>query len=129
MAVVDLVGNARERAAHLALDGVGRQQRLRIHGIHVVDAVQVRRDDAVGPQCADDDIEDDRPAQAADVDGPGRRLRVVDDLGTADGRRQLVGPIHRVLGDLVDPVSEVPGGDSDQHLLALLVAEQGATDR
>ena len=40
---------------------------------------------AVGPQGAGDDVEDDRPAQAADVDRAGRGLRVVDDLGPASG--------------------------------------------
>ena len=32
------------------------------------------------------DVEDDRAAQAADVDRPRRRLRVVDDLRAADAR-------------------------------------------
>jgi len=43
MAVADLVGHPGERTAHLALHGVGRQERLGIHRVHVVDAVQQRR--------------------------------------------------------------------------------------
>jgi hypothetical protein len=29
----------RERHAHVLLDGVGRQQRLRVHGVEVLDSV------------------------------------------------------------------------------------------
>ena len=45
-------------------------------------------------QGADDDVEDDRAAQAPDMDRPGRRLGVVDDLRAADPGRELVSPIH-----------------------------------
>ena len=47
-----------------------------------------------GAQRAGDDVEDDRPAQAADVDGPRRRLGVVDDLRAADPGREFVRPVH-----------------------------------
>ena len=50
-----------------------------------------------GAQGPGDDVEDDRAAQAADVDGPRRRLAVVDDLRAADRCGELVGPVHRVL--------------------------------
>ena len=98
MAVVALVGNVCERAAHLALDSVGAQQRLGVHGIHVVNAVQVGRLDAIGPKRTGNDVEDDGAAEATDVDRAGRCFRVVDDLRTADGGRQLVGPVHRRRG-------------------------------
>ena len=43
VAVADLVRDVGERATHLALDGVGRQERLGVHRVHVVDAVPQRR--------------------------------------------------------------------------------------
>ena len=94
VAVAGRVRDVGERPAHLALDGVGRQERLGVHRVEVVDAVQQRRLEAVGAQRPGDDVEDDRAAQAADVDGPRRRLRVVDDLRPADPRRELVRPVH-----------------------------------
>ena len=75
------------------------------------------------------------PAQAADVDRPRRRLRVVDDLRAADPGREFVRPVHADppaaagLGDADDLVGEVAGRDLDDDLLALLLAEQGAPDR
>ena len=87
VAVAGLVGHVGQRTAHLAVDRVGRQERLGVHRVEVVDAVEERRLDAVRAQRAGDRVEDDRPAQAADVDGPGRRLRVVDDLGAASRTR------------------------------------------
>ena len=65
VAVAGRVGDVGQRPAHLALDGVGRQERLGVHRVEVVDAVEERRLDAVGAQGAGDDVEDDRPAQAA----------------------------------------------------------------
>ncbi len=94
VAITGRVGDVGERPAHLAIDGVGRQQRLGVHRVHVIDAIQQRRLQAVGAQSPGDDVEDDRPAQAADVDRPGRRLRVVDDLRAADPGRELVRPVH-----------------------------------
>ena len=96
VAVGDLVGDVRERAAHLGRDRIGRQERLRIHRVEVVDAVEERRLDPVRAERADDGVEDDRPTKAADVDGPGRGLRVVDDLRApvADLRREFVRPVH-----------------------------------
>ena len=43
-----------QRPAHLAIDRVGRQERLGVHRVEVVDAVQQRRFDAVGAQRPDD---------------------------------------------------------------------------
>ena len=96
MAVADLVGHPGERTAHLAFHGVGRQERLGIHRVHVVDAVQQRRRHAAVTQGPGDDVEDDRAPEAPDVDGPRGRLRVVDDLGPVNRGGQLVGPVHRV---------------------------------
>jgi hypothetical protein len=97
VAVVDLVGDVGERPPHLMIDSVGRQERLGVHGVEVVDAVEQRRPDPVRAQRARDRVEDDRAAQAADVDGPRRRLRVVDDLRArvTDPLCQLVRPVHR----------------------------------
>ena len=95
VAIAGRVGHVGERTAHLALDRIRRQQRLRVHRVQVVDAVQELRLEAAGAQRPGDHVEDDRPAEAADVDGPGRRLRVVDDLRSLDTRRQLVSPVHR----------------------------------
>ena len=95
VAVARRVGHVRQRAAHLALDRVGRQERLGVHRVQVVDAVEQRRLEAVGAQGAGDDVEDDRAAQAADVDRPRRRLGVVDDLrALADPGREFVRPVH-----------------------------------
>ena len=92
--VVLLVRDVGERAAHLALDGVGGQEGLGVHRVEVIDAVEQRRLVPGRAQGAGDDIEDDRPAQAPDVDRPRRRLRIVDDLRPGDPGRQLVGPLH-----------------------------------
>ena len=46
VAVAGLVGDVGERPAHLALDRVGRQERLGVHRVEVVDAVEERRLDA-----------------------------------------------------------------------------------
>ena len=78
------------------------------------------------------DVEDDRPAQAPDVDRPGRRLRVVDDLRAADraassSAQSMTTPGD--LGDADDLVGEVAGRHLHDDLLALLLAEQGAPDR
>ena len=62
VAVVDLVRDVGQRRPHVALDGIGRQQRLGVHRIHVVDAVQVGRLDAAGAEGPGDDVQDDRAA-------------------------------------------------------------------
>ena len=80
VAIAGLVGDVRERTAHLVLDRVGRQERLGIHRVEVIDPVEQRRLDAVGPERARDGVEDDGATQAADMDGARWRLRVVDDL-------------------------------------------------
>ena len=72
--------DAAQRCAHVALDGVGGQQRLRVHGVHVVHAVEKGGIDAGLPQRPIDRIVEDDPSQAADVDRARRRLRIVDDL-------------------------------------------------
>ena len=84
VAVARGIRDVGQRTAHLAIDGVRGQERLGVHRVEVVDAVQQGRLDALGPQRPDDRVEDDRPAQAPDMDRAGRRLRVVDDLGAAD---------------------------------------------
>ena len=95
MAVAGLVGDVGERAAHLALDRVGRQERLGVHRVEVVDAVEERRLDA---RCA-------RRARVmtSRMTGP-RRLPtwtvpdgVFESLttcGPLTRRRELVGPVH-----------------------------------
>jgi hypothetical protein len=82
-----------EWTTHLSLDGVRRQERLGIHGIEVVDAVEVGRVHAAGTQGPDDDVEDDRTTEASDVDRPRGCLAVVDDLRTRDAGRQIIGPV------------------------------------
>ena len=72
------------------------QERLGVHGVHVVDAVEERRGDLPVAKRAADDVEDYRAAKAADVHRPGRRLGVVDDLRPVNRGGQLVGPVHRV---------------------------------
>ena len=98
VAVADLVRDVGQRTAHLGLDRVRCQERLGVHRVEVIDAVEQRRLDAVRAQRPGDRVEDDRPAQAADVDRPRRRLGVVDDLrtGVADPLREFVRPIHGV---------------------------------
>ena len=54
VAVAGRVGDVGERPAHLALDRVGRQQRLGVHRVQVIDAVEQRRLVAVGAQRAGD---------------------------------------------------------------------------
>ena len=94
VAVARRVRDVGEGAAHLALDRVGAQERLGVHGVEVVDAVEQRRLEAARAERPGDHVEDDGAAQAADVDGAARGLRVVDDLRPADGRRQLISPVH-----------------------------------
>ena len=94
MAVAGRIGHVRQRAAHLALDGVRGEQRLGVHRVEVIHAVQQGRPDAVGAQRSRNDVEDDGSAQAADVDGPGRGLGVVDDLRPDRLLRKLVSPVH-----------------------------------
>jgi hypothetical protein len=96
--VPDLVGDVGERHAHRALDGVRRQERLGVHRVEVVDAVQQGRGMAGRAQRAGDDVEDDRPAEAPDVDRARWGLRVIDDLRSGDPRRELVRPYRRTDG-------------------------------
>jgi hypothetical protein len=95
VAVARGIGDVGQRSAHLPLDGVRGEEGLGVHGIHVVDAVQEGGEQAALAEGAADDVEDDRAAEAPDVDGPGRRLRVVDDLRPLDRRGELVRPVHR----------------------------------
>jgi hypothetical protein len=95
VAVGLLVGDVGEGAAHRLVHRVGRQERLGVHRVEVIDAVQERGLAPGGAQRPGDHVEDDRPAQAADVHGSGRRLGVVDDLRSGDPRGQLVRPDRR----------------------------------
>jgi hypothetical protein len=94
VAVARLVRDVGQRAAHLVVDRVRRQEGLGVHRIHVVDAVEERRLGSGAAQRADDDVEDDGTAERADVDGPRRRLAVVDDLRSADAGGELIRPVH-----------------------------------
>ena len=95
--IAGLVRDVREWAAHLRLDRIRRQQGLGVHGVQVVHAVEQGRVEVAGAQCTGDRVEDDGATQAADVDGPRRRLAVIDDLRAADCCGEFVGPVHRVL--------------------------------
>jgi hypothetical protein len=88
-----LVRNVRERLAHRVGDSVRRQERLGVHRIHVVDAVEIRDLKPARPHRANDDVEENGTTQAADVDSPRRRLRVVDDLRPADALCEFVSPV------------------------------------
>ena len=83
----------------------GVRQRLGVHRVEVVHAVEQRRRDVVRAQRAGDRVEDDRPPKAADVDRPRGRLGVVDDLRTrvTDPQRELVGPILRPMARGASP--------------------------
>ena len=113
VAVAGRVRDMGERAAHLAFDRVGRQQRLGVHRIHVVDAVEVRRLDAIRAQGARDRVDDHGAAQAADVDRPRGRLRIVDDLRPADARGKFVGPVHELR--LAGGQHDAPAGASPRR--------------
>jgi hypothetical protein len=93
------IGNVCQRHAHRALDGVGGEQRLGVHRIEVVDAVAQLDLHARVAERAGDGVDHHRPAQAADVDGPRRGLRVVDDLAAGGRRCELVSPEHACLAD------------------------------
>ncbi len=62
-------GHTHEWRAHVAVDRVARQQRLVVHRVHVVDAVEESRVDTTLAQRPPDRVVDDRAAQAADMDG------------------------------------------------------------
>jgi hypothetical protein len=51
MAVAGLVRDVGQRPAHLALDGVRGQERLGVHRVEVVDAVEQLVSDAPRAQC------------------------------------------------------------------------------
>ena len=94
MAIAVGIRHVGQRAAHLALDGIWAQERLGIHRVKVVHAVEERGLEPAGAQGAGDDIQDDRAAKAADVDRPRWGLGVIDDLRSLDACRQLVSPVH-----------------------------------
>ena len=94
VAVRLLVRDVGERPAHRAVDGVGRQERLGVHRVHVVDAVEIGRLEAASAHRPHDDVEENGATKAADVDGPRGGLRVVDDLRAGDAGRKLIGPVH-----------------------------------
>ena len=127
MAITGRVGHVGERPAHLAIDRVGRQERLGVHRVHVVDAVQQRRLVAVGAQGTSDDVEDDRATEAAHVDRPRGVFESLTTCGPltldASSSAQSMRP-PRTLGDPDDLVGEVAGRHLDDDLLALLLAQQ-----
>ena len=86
--------HAAERHAHVAIDRVRGQQRLRIHGVHVVDAVKEGRLVSGHAEGAIDRVVQHDAAKAADVNRTGRRFRVVDYLRARDLGSNFVGPVH-----------------------------------
>ena len=86
--------DAREWHAHVALHRVGGEERLRIHRVHIFDAVAELHRDAAVAQGAGNSVVHDRSAQAANVHRPRWGLRVVDDLGPGDACGEFVCPIH-----------------------------------
>ena len=74
-----------EWSAHVAVDRVGRQQCLGVHGVHVVDAVQEPCLQPGAEQGPVDRIVKDDAAQRANMNRPRGRFRVVDYLGSRDG--------------------------------------------
>ena len=108
VAVAGRVRNVGQRAAHLAVDRVVGQERLGVHRVEVVDAVEQAGFDAAGAKGTPDGVEDDRPAKRADMDGTRRRLAVVDDLRSADAGGELVGPVH-----VLPPRDAGPGGPGE----------------
>ena len=67
MAVAGLIGDVCERPAHLVLDRVGRQKRLGVHRVEIIDPVEQRRIDLVRTKSARDRIKDDGAAEAPDM--------------------------------------------------------------
>ena len=80
--------------AHVPLHRVGGQERLRIHRIHIFDAVAELHGDAAVAQGTSNGVVHDRPTKAANVHRPRWGLRVVDNLGPGDTCGEFVCPIH-----------------------------------
>ena len=80
--------------AHVALHRVGGQERLRIHRIHVFDAIAELHGDAAVAQGTCDGVVHDRSAEATNVHRPRWGLGVVDDLGPGDACGEFICPIH-----------------------------------
>ena len=80
--------------AHVALHCVGGEERLRIHCIHIFDAVAELHGDAAVAQGTSDGVVHHRSAEGANVHRPRWGLGVVDDLGPGDACGEFVCPIH-----------------------------------
>ena len=80
--------------AHVTLHRVGGEERLRIHRIHIFNAVAELHGDAAVAQGTRNGVVHDRSAEAANVHRPRWGLRVVDDLGPGDACGEFICPIH-----------------------------------
>jgi hypothetical protein len=78
-------GHARQRNAHISLHRIGRQKGLRIHGVHVVDAIKEPSLDSGSEKGSVDGVVEHDAAQRTDVNRARGRLRVVDDLRPRGG--------------------------------------------
>ena len=87
-------GDVREWHAHVALHCVGGEERLRIHRIHVFDAVAELHGDAAVAQGAGNSVMHDWSAEGANVHRARWGLGVVDDLGPGDACGEFICPIH-----------------------------------
>ena len=87
-------GNVCERNAHVALHRVGGEERLRIHRIHIFNAVAELHGDAAVAQGTSNGVVHNRPTKAANVHRPRWGLRVVDNLGPGDACGEFICPIH-----------------------------------
>ena len=87
-------GNVCERNAHVALHRIGGEERLRIHCVHIFDAVTELHGDAAITQGASNGVVHHGSTQGANVHGPRWGLRIVDDLGPGDACGEFVCPIH-----------------------------------
>ena len=123
-------GHAGKWRTHVAVDGIGCELGLGVHRVHVVDAVEERRGHTRCLQRAMDGVVEYDPTQRSDMDRPRRGFGIVDDLRSADGSGEFVGPIHGgALADFEDLVREVAGRNVDDDRIALVLAQQGAADR
>ena len=110
MTVTGGIGHVRQRHAHGALDGIGRQERLGIHRVEIVDAVAELHRDVRPTKRAGNGVDHHRTTQASDVNGARRRLRVVDDLRAGSRRGELVSPEHAAQPMRTSVYSMAPAG-------------------
>ena len=80
--------------AHVALHSVGGEECLRIHRIHVFNAVAELYGDAAVAQGAGNSVMHDWSAEGANVHRARWGLGVVDDLGPGDACGEFICPIH-----------------------------------